>query len=128
MALAYFDAIFGTMDADVRWCAGFALIVVAVAANVRGVELVGNTSYVLCILVCTPPLVLTAIGLPSVATPAAPAWKEVLWLHFLTSLMWNTSGFDDAGATAAEVTHPGRVYPRALGISVALVTGLYVLP
>eukprot|EP00434_Breviolum_minutum_P011147 symbB.v1.2.009835.t1/scaffold635.1/size178188/6 len=55
-------------------------------------------------------------------------WQEVQWLHFLTSLMWNTSGFDDAGASAAEIQAPSEIYPKALGISVALITALYVLP
>lgn len=38
------------------------------------------------------------------------------------------TGFDDAGACAAEVKAPKEIYPKALSLSVLLVTVLYVLP
>eukprot|EP00439_Symbiodinium_sp_Y106_P083929 s211_g24.t1 len=130
MALGYLEVLIGTtLSATQRWWTSFVLVAAAVVTNVAGVEIVGDVSYVLCIVVCLPSLVLVLIGTPELADfPAQADMQEVLWLHFLTSLMWNTSGFDDAGASAAEVRAPAKIYPKALGISVALVTALYVLP
>lgn len=130
MALGYLEVLIGTtLSATQRWWTSFVLVAAAVVTNVAGVEIVGDVSYVLCIVVCLPSLVLVLIGTPELADfPAQADMQEVMWLHFLTSLMWNTSGFDDAGASAAEVRAPAKIYPKALGISVALVTALYVLP
>merc|ERR1712080_407960 len=68
------------------------------------------------------------LGLPKLQPLAAPDYAVVDWRRFLTLLMWNTSGFDDAGATAAEVRAPTHVYPRALTLSIMLVTATYVAP
>jgi amino acid transporter len=92
-----------------------------------GVELVGVTSIIFLIIVCTPPVLICIFGLPSVGTPQPPIeWQSVAWLKLLTCIMWNTAGFDDAGALAAEVHTPSHVFPRALAVSLVLVIGLYV--
>ncbi|CAE7041845.1 unnamed protein product [Symbiodinium natans] len=130
MALGYLEVLIGMpLSSTQRWWTSFALVAAAVVTNVAGVEIVGGVSYVLCIIVCLPAVLLVLIGTPELGGfPTDVHYPEVMWLHFLTSLMWNTSGFDDAGASAAEVHAPAKIYPRALGISVALVTALYVLP
>ena len=40
--------------------------------------------------------------------------------------MWNYTGFDNAGTFAAEVEQPQRNYPRAMLLSIALITAVYV--
>ncbi|CAK9054640.1 Probable polyamine transporter At3g13620, partial [Durusdinium trenchii] len=129
MSMGYLEVLLGVvLSDDLRWWICFGLVVIVVVTNILGVELVGKVSYFVCIVVCSPPLLLVMLGLPKMGTLPSTRWQEIHWFHFLTSLMWNTSGFDDAGASAAEVTAPQEIYPRALGISVALVTALYVLP
>lgn len=129
MAMGYLETLLGVaLSDDVRWWTCFSLIWMAVVTNVAGVDIVGKISYSVCILVCSPPLLLVVLGVPKMGTLPSTNWQEIRWLHFLTSLMWNTSGFDDAGASAAEIKTPSEIYPKALGISVALVTALYVLP
>ncbi|CAJ1410661.1 unnamed protein product, partial [Effrenium voratum] len=117
-----------TLSEEMRWWGCFSALAIVVVTNIAGVEVVGKISYVLCLLVCSPPLILVLLGMGHVGSIPATNWQQLHWLHFLTSLMWNTSGFDDAGASAAEIEGPREVFPKALGISVALVTALYILP
>eukprot|EP00930_Biecheleria_cincta_P085816 TRINITY_DN75181_c0_g1_i1.p1 TRINITY_DN75181_c0_g1~~TRINITY_DN75181_c0_g1_i1.p1 ORF type:complete len:458 (-),score=75.88 TRINITY_DN75181_c0_g1_i1:406-1749(-) len=126
MALGYAQSLGLVLSSEASWWAGLVIIGGAVCLNIIGIDLVGQVSYVFCCLVCVPPMFVAVLGAPelSLSSPVG----EVQWLHFLTTLMWNTSGFDDAGATAAEVATPNHAYPRALGMSVALVTALYVFP
>lgn len=106
------------------------IILLACALNVLGIELVGNTAYVFTSLVCLPFLVMVMLGMPGLARLAKEdfAMCPTRPLKFLTCLLWNTSGYDDAGATAAEIKDPGVVYPKALAISMLLITASYVLP
>src|SRR5207247_11252564 len=46
----------------------------------------------------------------------------------LSILLWNTSGWDNAGCCAGEVDEPQRSYPRAMAATVVLVTLIYLLP
>src|SRR6185503_4482165 len=50
------------------------------------------------------------------------------WALLLSTLLWNTSGWDNAGCCAAEVAKPNRAYPRAMMITVLLVSMVYLLP
>ncbi|CAJ1440458.1 unnamed protein product, partial [Effrenium voratum] len=129
MAMGYLEVLLGvTLSEEMRWWGCFSALAIVVVTNIAGVEVVGKISYVLCLLVCSPPLILVLLGMGHVGSIPATNWQQLHWLHFLTSLMWNTSGFDDAGASAAEIEGPREVFPKALGISVALVTALYILP
>eukprot|EP00928_Gymnodinium_smaydae_P024871 TRINITY_DN199_c1_g3_i1.p1 TRINITY_DN199_c1_g3~~TRINITY_DN199_c1_g3_i1.p1 ORF type:complete len:365 (-),score=33.93 TRINITY_DN199_c1_g3_i1:88-1098(-) len=126
MALSYAEFIFGELSPEVHWVAGFALVCGAVATNVAGVDLVGESSFLLTMLVCIPALVIVFLGSADLTAPAPIDTSNIHWLSFITCLMWNTSGFDDAGAMAAEVKGAKRVYPRALGIALVLIIGMYV--
>ena len=50
------------------------------------------------------------------------------WALLLSVVLWNTSGWDNAGCCAGEVDKPSRTYPRAMAFSVLLVTLAYLLP
>lgn len=53
----------------------------------------------------------------------------ILWRPFLNNLFWNLNSFDAAGSFAADIDgDPGKVFPRAMGLSVAMVTFGYLLP
>lgn len=43
-------------------------------------------------------------------------------------LYWSYSGFDAAGAYAGEIDDPRRTYPKAMGLTVALVALTYSVP
>jgi amino acid transporter len=60
------------------------------------------------------------------AFAAAPPEDESAWVAGLVLAMWNYTGFDNAGTFAAEVEQPQRTYPRAMLLSIALITLVYV--
>ena len=62
----------------------------------------------------------TAFAAASAALPA--------WIKLLNVVFWNYSGWDGVSTFAGEVKNPTKSYPRALTISVLLVTLSYVLP
>ena len=53
---------------------------------------------------------------------------SISWPLLLSTLLWNTSGWDNAGCCAGEVENPNRTYPRAMIFTVLLVTAAYLLP
>jgi amino acid transporter len=75
--------------------------------NVTGVE-TGNGS---------------GVGLFSAATLSAIQWRP-----FLNNLFWNLNSFDSAASFAGDCEDPERVFPRAMILSVVMVTGSYFLP
>jgi amino acid transporter len=46
----------------------------------------------------------------------------------LSIVLWNTSGWDNAGTCAGEVEKPSKTYPAAMAAAVVLVTVAYLLP
>lgn len=127
MALGYVEVLWaGDWWVSQGFCV--AVVLAACALNVLGVELVGKASLVFTLCVCLPFVPLMGLGLMRV--PALPSerflTRPVSWMKFLSCLLWNMSGYDDAGATAAEVEDPEAVYPQSLGISMVLISSLYV--
>jgi len=123
-----------------RWLLAFSCLVLCTGLNIRGIELAGNASIAFCVAAVAPFVLLIIMGLPSIkpsiwaqALPGAGpgplgALAAVQWRQFISVLLWNTSGYDDAAATAEEVADPGRVYPRALGLAVVVISLSYLLP
>ena len=124
--LAYLRGDMGPME---RWLIAAALIGVITWMNIRGIRLVGVTSIVFTALVLAPFAALVVIGLPQV-TPANWLQRSAStdWPLLLSVLLWNTSGWDNAGCCAGEVSQPNRVYPRAMILTLILVTTVYLLP
>jgi amino acid transporter len=122
--------------------------------NYRGLEIVGQMSIIVCIVSMSPFVVMCLIGMFRIdpsrwfqLPPAdlsivrssdtsfqdsgffpSPVWGSVLWRPLLNNLFWNLNQFDAAGSFAGEIADPGRVFPRAVGLSVALVVLGYLLP
>uniref|UniRef100_A0A7S0RHE9 Amino acid permease/ SLC12A domain-containing protein n=1 Tax=Pyramimonas obovata TaxID=1411642 RepID=A0A7S0RHE9_9CHLO len=134
------EALFAYMKKDFSdaWDVGLrvAVIVLCVILNIKGADLVGDASMLFGVLVLSPFIVMTFMGLgPALddldGLPGAVVDTEkndYRWGAFAAVMLWNTSGFDNAGTCAAEVANPGKTYPRALAISVVLVMASYALP
>jgi amino acid transporter len=54
--------------------------------------------------------------------------EHIDWALLFSTLLWNTSGWDNAGCCAGEVKKPELSYPRAMAVTVVLVTVVYLLP
>src|SRR4030095_1760666 len=119
----------GDMSPMERWLIGTAMISLITWLNVRGIRLVGLSSIVFLFIVLAPFGVMVAFGTPQVQVSN---WFNVTdaidWALLCSVLLWNTSGWDNAGCCAAEVANPNRAYPRAMIFTVLLVTAVYLLP
>jgi amino acid transporter len=129
MFVDYLAYLRGDMAPLERWLIAAALISVITWLNIRGIRLVGVTSIVFTALVLAPFAVMLVIGLPQVS-PANWLQRTAAtdWPLLISVLLWNTSGWDNAGCCAGEVSAPNRTYPRAMILTVILVTAAYLLP
>jgi amino acid transporter len=117
------------------WWACLALVGVCTAWNALGIRVVGQGSETLGAFLLAPfavVAVLAAASLPAggltvarEAFAAAPAVDGSAWIAGLVLAMWNYTGFDNAGTFAAEVEDPQRNYPRAMLLSILLITVVY---
>ncbi|MGZ8500936.1 MAG: APC family permease, partial [Candidatus Binatia bacterium] len=112
-----------------RWLIAAALISIITWLNIRGTRLVGLSSIVFTALVLAPFAVMLVVGLPQVS-PANWLQRTATtdWPLLISILLWNTSGWDNAGCCAGAVDAPNRVYPRAMMLTLILVTAAYLLP
>ncbi len=129
MFLDYLAYLRGDMGPAERWLIGAALIAAITWMNVRGIRLVGLSSIIFTFIVLAPFAALIFLGAPRVQTSR---WlehgREIDWALLLSVLLWNTSGWDNAGCCAAEVANPARNFPRAMIATVILVTAVYLFP
>ncbi|HWH76861.1 MAG TPA: APC family permease [Candidatus Binatus sp.] len=129
MFLDYLAYLRGDMPALERWLIGTVLISAVTWLNIRGTRLVGLSSLAFGLLVLAPFLAMFLLGIPQVdPTRWLQHGESLNWPLLLSTLLWNTSGWDNAGCCASEVTDPQRTYPRAMVYTVLLVTAAYLLP
>ena len=129
MFVDYLAYLRGDMPLVERWMIGAAVISGVTWLNVRGIRLVGIASIVFTLLVLAPFAVMVLLGAPRVQ-PAV--WltrtSHTDWALLFSILLWNTSGWDNAGCCAGEVKRPERDYPRAMAAAVFVVTLVYLMP
>ncbi len=129
MFVDYLAYLRGDMAPLERWLIGAALIGAVTWLNIRGTRLVGLSSLIFTLLVLAPFAAMVILGAPQI-DPAQ--WlrhgENPSWPLLLSTLLWNTSGWDNAGCCAGEVENPQRAYPRAMIFTVVLVTAAYLLP
>ncbi len=112
---------------------GLAMIAVCTWWNIRGAHSVGLGSTVMTMLLLSPFVVLTICGLlyrshgaAASASSASHATGDIL--GGILVAMWNYMGWDNTSTIAGEVDRPQRTYPRAMWISVMLITISYLIP
>jgi amino acid transporter len=118
----------------VRWLVAVTVIWSFALLNVRGSQLVGDSSKIFFVLVITPFVLVTVLGLfkmdqnpfepftfQDVSVPAA-------FGAGLFVIMWNYMGWDGLSTVAGEIRNPRRDYPRALALTIPAITLIYLLP
>jgi amino acid transporter len=129
--LAFF---FPEMSAGLQWVVALAVIWTATAINLRGAGRVGVVS------VASGVFILLTFGVLAVA--ALPNITHVPWRPFSTPetagisglgvgisiALWNYIGWDNASTVQGEVVDATRSYPRALSLTLPLVTLAYLVP
>ena len=129
MFVDYLSYLSGDMPSSERWLIGVAVIAATSWLNIRGTRLVGVSSVIFAALVLAPFAVMVILGAPQMepASWLARGGKGD-WALLLSIVLWNTSGWDNAGTCAGEVEKPGKTYPAAMAAAVLLVTLAYLLP
>ena len=127
--LKFFPA-FRRLNGVRRWLVSVGMLSCVTGLNLLGVDVVASASTLFAALVISPFAALTIAGLPSLDFDALMKEhsRPVQWGTFLSVLLWNTSGYDSVGALAAEVRNPGTDFPRAMVVTIILVTLVYLLP
>ena len=129
MFVDYLSYLRGDMPFAERWAIGAALVAATTWLNIRGTRLVGASLLVFTVIVLAPFAAMIALGAPHVDTSAWLAGGgKGDWALLLSVVLWNTSGWDNAGTMAGEVEKPSRNYPAAMAAAVVLVTVAYLLP
>ena len=129
MFVDYLAYLRGDISPLERWMIGTAVIAVVTWLNIRGIRLVGLTSVLFTLLVLAPFAVLVVLAAPRIETAVWFArTSDINWALLFSTLLWNTSGWDNAGCCAGEVNRPQRSYPRAMIVTVVLVSLVYLLP
>jgi amino acid transporter len=129
MFVDYLAYLTGEVSAMERLLIGAGIISLVSWLNVRSIRLVGLSSIVFTALVLAPFLVMGWLGISKVQTAHWFARAAIIdWPLFVSTVLWNTSGWDNAGCIAGEVNSPARNYARAMAIAVLLVTAAYLLP
>lgn len=134
-AFPYFDRLVGEGgNGWVRYLIAFAVVWVFGLMNIRGSKLVGDSSRFFLVLVIAPFVLLSAIGLFQMdrnplepftfeGTSLAPALGAGLFV-----VMWNYMGWDALSTVAGEIDRPQTNFPKALAITIPLITIVYLLP
>ncbi len=111
---------------------GVAVVAVCALMNIAGIRVVATTSLWLFFLLSAP-FALIVILAPfkygalahAVTTPTT---STVDIVGGILIAMWNYMGWDNASTIATEVERPQKTYPRAMLVSVVVVSLTYVLP
>jgi len=116
-----------------------AMIWAFVLVNLRGARTVGNLSRVFMLLVLSPFAVMIVVGtyrgivegFPHSAVSPMIARGNTFQAACATAIpviLWNFLGWDSISTVAGEMNDPRRDYPRALLVSILLVTAVYLIP
>ena len=117
-----------------RWLVALAVIWPFALLNMRGSSLVGDSSKLFLVIVLAPFVLVTVIGLFKMQhNPFVPFTFEGVSLPAafgagLFVVMWNYMGWDGLSTVAGEIENPRRDYPRALAITIPMITLIYLLP
>jgi len=139
-----FPALGDLTPGGLGWLCGIAMIGLCALWNIRGSRAVGVGSVLMgavlllpfvALLVCAllgrgPQGLRASLDLLWVLprTTEQPLGTSPLWMSGLLLCMWNYMGWDNASTVAAEVERPQRNYPRAMLLTILLVSSCYVIP
>ncbi|KAL3789441.1 hypothetical protein HJC23_001989 [Cyclotella cryptica] len=157
--LEYFTSIMGWDKEEFGGLNRFMLIATITIAlailNYKGLEIVGNTSLVVCVIAMSPFVLMTIIGAPQVVPsrwfqlPEQPedgsdlfddsfqtspgplpllSLGGILWRPYLNNLFWNLNSFDAAASFASETADMKTMYPRGIFIGLGMCILFYLVP
>jgi amino acid transporter len=117
-----------------HWLVALFFLALVAALNIRGVEIVGDVSKILLLVVLVPVAIFTVMAFmhmqvnPFVPlTPAGKPWRDVYGVGLVLAL-WLYSGYEQLSTITEEVEKPERNFPLGLAIMVPLAMITFLLP
>jgi amino acid transporter len=117
-----------------RWGLGVVFIWLFAGMNMLGSSVVGNSAKLFLVIVLLPFVLIVLIGVFKMdINPVNPFVPDGLSLPTafgagLFVIMWNYAGWDGLSTVAGDIENPRRNYPRALAISIPMITLIYLIP
>jgi len=121
----------------VHWLVTLVIIWVFAYLNIRGAKSIGDSSNLFGLFILAPFLVMSIIGIVKLVLHPTPIWRPFVppdssilgaFGLGLFVVMWNYLGWDNTSTVSGEIDNPRRNYPRALALTIPLVTLAYLLP
>ncbi len=117
-----------------RWILGVIFIWAFAGLNMLGSSVVGDSSKLFLIIVLAPFVLITLIGLFKMElsplkpfTPDGSSFGTAFGAGLFV-IMWNYTGWDGLSTVAGDIDNPKRNYPRALAITIPMITLIYLIP
>ena len=117
-----------------HWAVAMFFLVVVAVVNILGINIVGEVSAALLVIVLVPVAIFTVVafmhaqGNPFVPlTPPGKPWREVYGVGLALGL-WLYSGYEQLSTITEEVDRPERNFPLGLAIMVPLAMITFLLP
>ena len=117
-----------------HWLVAFFFLALVAALNIWGIEIVGDVSVVLLLVVLIPVGIFTVVAFTHMQvnpfvplTPAGKPWREVYGVGLALAL-WLYSGYEQLSTITEEVERPERNFPLGLAIMVPLAMITFLLP
>jgi amino acid transporter len=117
-----------------RPAVGLLVIALCAWANLRGIQLVGWSSFVFTLFILSPFAVMCGLGVlhwrHSPFVPFKPPDKSLLEALGVGALigMWSYSGYESLSTAAEEIENPRRNYVRAVLIAILVTVPGYLFP
>lgn len=149
LAVSAFTDAYGSIGGPVtEYLVKAAIAIVLTLPNLLGIRIVGNGMAILSLFVMAPFVLLAVWGMvrgsdwsvlgdvrrEDVVTDdegnfvSMSGAISIDWSVLVNTLFWNFNGAVGVSVFGGEVQNPGRTYPRAMVISVVLITLTYLLP
>jgi amino acid transporter len=124
----------GPLDVTLKWVVGLVFLWTFAGVNMLGSSVVGDSSKLFAAIVLAPFVLIVLIGLFKMDfNPTVPFVPEGLstaeaFGAGLFVIMWNYSGWDGLSTVAGDIENPKVNYPKALAITIPMITLIYLLP
>ncbi len=120
-----------------HWLVTLVIIWLFAYLNMRGSKVIGDSSNLFGLFILAPFAVMSVIGIWNWFSNPTPIWRPLIPADSTVAgafgvglfvVMWNYLGWDNVSTVAGEMDNPKRDYPRALALTLPLVTIAYLLP
>lgn len=124
----------GPVTLSLKWLVGVAFVWLLAGMNMLGSNIVGDSSKIFLVIVLLPFVLVVIVGLfrmkfspfePFTAEGLSPAAAFGAGLFVI---MWNYAGWDGLSTVAGDIDNPRKNYPKALAISIPMITAIYLIP